>query len=447
MDSNDVVQDLVPSIDYNLPKMHGQNLIDISDEHPPRTFLGRTFWCAPTGVASRRAIAVFCVFPFLLCLIAAATDGTLYMDEKQIQQMDEDDNPVLDENGTVVMENVPQRGFMEDYTIHSLFISVILMAPLSLWSMQRLPITIESLSNIVRLDKDTEDSTLTKQELDELINTYSLLYCNATGREIDGLNYPKNPELQLILRKMKIIKYSSILLAVIVYINVVYMRTFTPEVVSGTWETVGLGLFARSIADLLVMLIFMPIILYTVSLGVLLTNHSLTKLESRNGIRFMRFSMDEAGGLGAFGIQSFSNMLVLAPISLIVAGILVQTSQDGAPITVSAILGIVVYCLLLVVIFLYPLLGAIRSMSKLKKMELAKVSAFYVMAYEKFINEMNNEQDMHQIQTYSETMIAAEEVFAGILRQPTVPYSSRLAGALAAVLGPIFGGLGALLFG
>ena len=161
----------------------------------------------------------------------------------------------------------------------------------------------------------------------------------------------------------------------------------------------------------------------------------------------MRFSMDEAGGLGAFGIQSFSNMLVLAPISLIVAGILVQTSQDGAPITVSSILGIVVYCLLLVVIFLYPLLGAIRSMSKLKKMELAKVSAFYVMAYEKFINEMNNEQDMQQIQTYSETMIAAEEVFAGILRQPTVPYSSRLAGALAAVLGPIFGGLGALLFG
>ena len=80
-------------------------------------------------------------------------------------------------------------------------------------------------------------------------------------------------------------------------------------------------------------------------------------------------------------------------------------------------------------------------------MELAKVSAFYVMAYEKFISEMDNEQDMRQIQTYSETMIAAEEVFAGILRQPTVPYSSRLAGALAAVLGPIFGGLGALGLG
>jgi hypothetical protein len=45
---------------------------------------------------------------------------------------------------------------------------------------------------------------------------------------------------------------------------------------------------------------------------------------------------------------------------------------------------------------------------------------------------------------HSEAMIAAERVFDGIMKQPTVPYSKALITRLAGSLTPVFGGIATL---
>jgi hypothetical protein len=58
---------------------------------------------------------------------------------------------------------------------------------------------------------------------------------------------------------------------------------------------------------------------------------------------------------------------------------------------------------------------------------------------------LEESEDLSLIKSHSEAMIAAETVFDGIMKQPTVPYSKALVTRLAASVAPVFGTIASLI--
>ena len=155
--------------------------------------------------------------------------------------------------------------------------------------------------------------------------------------------------------------------------------------------------------------------------------------------------MDEAGGLGSFGMQSFANTIALLPYAVVLVGVIFQANSDGVELSKGLMGATVAYFGLLIFVFAFPLAGASRSMSKMKKMELKLLADYYIQAYEGFKSAMSNDRPIEEIKELSEAMIYAEEVFQGVLKQPAVPYSKALIAKLVSLVGPMAAGMGALV--
>ena len=61
----------------------------------------------------------------------------------------------------------------------------------------------------------------------------------------------------------------------------------------------------------------------------MITFHSLKQVSDTNSLKFIRFSKDEAGGLGEYGWQSFLNTIAILPIGVVLIGIIIQARVMG----------------------------------------------------------------------------------------------------------------------
>ena len=411
-----VEQQVLPSENSNT------DLIDIADENEGETLIGRNFYCSSSGKAFLLGFVIFTLLPILLSIVLAFFGGVF-------TSKDTDALP-----------------FVEDYASMSFFALGIMLPIMVLKMMNTIPITVESLSNVIDLDTEKADSTMTKSRLDQLVNTYSYLYCKETGRKMDGISLPQDEDLVNFISKMKLIKILVIISCVGYSILTAYNR-FTgvgDTVVWHNYEASAMAYISRTITDFLLAGIMGPLVLYPIILSVMITYHSLKQVGDTNSLKFIRFSKDEAGGLGEYGIQSFLNTIALLPYSVVLIGIIIQAKSLDITIPVTTMGATGVYLCLLIFVFFFPLSGAAKSMSALKKKELSSISKHYANSYLNFKKALEENDDLDTIRLHSEAMIAAETVFDGVMKQPTVPYSKALIARLFASVTPVFGTIATL---
>ena len=398
-------------------------LIDIADENEGESIIGRYFYTASTGKAFLIGALLFTVFPLLLTAVLAYFGGVFTPDDT---------------------DALP---FIKDYASLSFFTLGILLPFIVLKMMNTIPLTIESLSNVLELDTERKDSTMTRLRLDQLVNTYSYLYCRETGRKLDGVLLPTDTDLLKFIKSMALIKKLVIICCVGYSILTAYNR-FTGVGDSLVWHNYDASLMAyisRTLTDFLLAGIMGPLVLYPIILSVMITYHSLKQVGDTNSLKFIRFSKDEAGGLGEYGMQSFLNTIALLPYSFVLLGIILHARSLDITVAITTMAATAVYLGLLLFVFFFPLTGAAKSMAALKKKELASISEHYANSYSNFKNALEESDDLDTIRLHSEAMIAAEAVFDGVMKQPTVPYSKALIARLAAAVAPVFGTIATLL--
>ena len=397
-------------------------LIDIADENEGATLIGKLFYTASTGKAFLIGALLFTIIPLAFTLILSYFGGVF-------TSSDTDALPMV-----------------EDYASLSFFALGIFLPVMVLKMMNTIPLTVESLSNVLDLDTDSKSSTMTKVRLAELVNTYSYLYCKETGRNFDGVSMPKDEDLLKFIKSMALIKKLVIICCVGYTILTSYNRFIGVggALVWHNYEASGFAYFSRTLTDFLLAAIMGPLVLYPIILCVMITYHSLKQVGDTNSLKFIRFSKDEAGGLGEYGAQSFYNTIALIPYSVVLVGIIIQARSLEIQLPITTMAATVVYLCLLLFVFFFPLGGAAKSMATLKKEELASLSKHYANSYLNFKIALEGNDDLNMIRLHSEAMIAAERVFDGIMKQPTVPYSKALITRLAGSLTPVFGGIATL---
>jgi hypothetical protein len=313
--------------------------------------------------------------------------------------------------------------------------------------MNTIPLTIESLSNVLQLNSEREDSSMSSSRLNQLVNTYSYLYCKETGRNLNGVTLPTDTDLLKFIKNLNVVKKLVIISCIGYSILTAYNR-FTGVGDSLVWHNYDASTVAyisRTLTDFLLAGIMGPLVLYPIILSVMITYHSLKQVADTNSLKFIRFSKDEAGGLGEYGIQSFLNTVALLPYSVVLVGIIIQARSLELTLPITTIAATGVYLALLLFVFFFPLTGAAKSMAALKKKELESISEHYANSYSNFKKALEESEDLDIIRLHSEAMIAAETVFDGVMKQPTVPYSKALITRLAASVAPVFGTIASLI--
>lgn len=205
-----------------------------------------------------------------------------------------------------------------------------------------------------------------------------------------------------------------------------------------------LGFFARMVYDFMLYVIMGPYIATAMSACILLMHHALTRMERKNGIRFLRFSIDEAGGFGEFGQQSLRNTFVLLPFIIPIA-----VSIIFLPINMLTLVGIFIWLGSIPLMFFWPLLGARRAMKSMKTMELEILSSTLIDKYEVCkknlertdSNDMNTEEFLEN----GEVIERAEIMYDGVKRQPAWPFGKRLITQFASLMTAAAGAMGSLL--
>ena len=391
------------------------DLIDIADENEGETLVGRYFYTATPLKAFFVAAMIFSVLPFIFTLISAYYGNVLFP------------------------KDISGLSLLQDPASISFLSLGLLLPPLVLIMMNTIPITVESLSNVIELDTENDKSTMTEERLDELVNTYSHLYCRETGRNHDNIRYPKAADLDSFIKRMNFIKLTVKFLAYSYTILTAYNRfTATDSLATQKAEVSMVGFVCRTITDFVGAAILGPLVFYPIILSVMITFHSLKQVSDTNSLKYIRFSKDEAGGLGEYGRQSFLNTVAILPIGGVLLGIIIQANLKGYEVAGTNILVTVIYFIFVLFVFFFPLSGAASSMVKLKREELADLSEHYANSYLKFKKALEDAEELDLIKEHSEAMIAAETVFEGIMKQPTVPYSKSLVARLASIVLPIF---------
>jgi hypothetical protein len=399
------------------------DLIDIADENDGESAIGRHFYTASTGKAILLGAVLFSIIPLALTFLLAFFGGV-------ISSKDTDALPLI-----------------EDYASLSFFALGILLPFLVLRMMNTIPLTIESLSNVLQLNSEREDSSMSSSRLNQLVNTYSYLYCKETGRNLNGVTLPTDTDLLKFIKNLNVVKKLVIISCIGYSILTAYNR-FTGVGDSLVWHNYDASTVAyisRTLTDFLLAGIMGPLVLYPIILSVMITYHSLKQVADTNSLKFIRFSKDEAGGLGEYGIQSFLNTVALLPYSVVLVGIIIQARSLELTLPITTIAATGVYLALLLFVFFFPLTGAAKSMAALKKKELESISEHYANSYSNFKKALEESEDLDIIRLHSEAMIAAETVFDGVMKQPTVPYSKALITRLAASVAPVFGTIASLI--
>jgi len=396
--------------------------VDILDENIGVSFLGKHFYTASSGKVFIWGLLIFSIIPFIITLLGAFFGGVLF------------------KNGIV--------SYFEDLAGLSYF-SLGVFLPIAVKRMMAsIPLTIESLEKVIIHEHETTESTLSIQRKEDLVNFYSGIYCEATGREMAGIQPTTDDDLIKFRSTLNKMRATIFILCTLYALATIFSR-FVADSDVMQWhhyKVSPVAWISRSVSDFLITAVMGPLVLWPIVLCVMLTYHSLKEVAERKALKYIRFSKDEAGGLGEYGLQSFLNTITLLPYAFVVIGILLQARWTGTEITIGFTAASITYLGLLLFVFFFPLTRASKSMGVLKRDELNFISSKYAGFYDQFKHEMAKENlDFIALRDLSEAMIHADQVFQGILQQPAVPYSRAIVARLAASITPVFGIMSGLI--
>lgn len=392
------------------------------------------------------AILGWAVLPFLVFLVIGVVQGTL----------------VLSGDGHGVLEST---AFLTYFPTGGLLIVLVYYATRNLRG------TLNSVANLARFEEDTtflEDeryrSSLTKDDLDELFRFYEYVLANLSfrgsaadvslpGADSDGNGAddgsgddPNEDYARTYLLWFRIPyalftvgAFAFFLLAAEHHWNAV--ETYGFRLWSSQEFLVGFA--ARTVYDFMLYVLMGPFVAVRLLACIYLLHHVMTRLQRENGIRFLRFAIDEAGGFGKFGTQSLKNVFVLLPFTIPIA-----VSIVFLPVNELTLGGIVVFLLCLPLVFFWPLLGARRSMKRMKQMELEIVGDSLLNNYEGYRRQLVNadtETEYEVLTDQGEAIERAETIFNGIKNQPAWPFSKTLIGQFLSLMTILSGALLTLL--
>jgi len=198
---------------------------------------------------------------------------------------------------------------------------------------------------------------------------------------------------------------------------------------------------ARTAYELFLYVLLGPFILVQVVLLSFLISHPFRFLCRRNGLRFRRFSMDGVGGFSVFGNQSFRNVLILLPISIVLA-----TYAVFLPITNVLILGSAAYVLAFPSLFLAQLLFAHRAMKDVKRRELELLGESYSEYYEEYKDRLGGTtEDPNEVLVRHDSLQKADSLYDEVRSRPTWPFRRELVGTVVSLALSIATGLSILI--
>jgi len=196
-----------------------------------------------------------------------------------------------------------------------------------------------------------------------------------------------------------------------------------------------LGFISRLLYEAVLYVVFFPMIFYCVSCSIYLKHQTLTRLEQKKGFRFIRFSHDEAGGMGEFGNQSLRNVVIMLPLLMpIIAYIIFY------PVTPLLIIGLIVFIIGLPVLFLWPLLGARRSMIRMKELELQMLATHFEKSYFQHKKAVMHHSDDLELQAATGGALQqSEQIFQEMSSLPTWPFSKTLIAKFGSIIAMLSG--------
>lgn len=198
-----------------------------------------------------------------------------------------------------------------------------------------------------------------------------------------------------------------------------------------------LGFMARLLYEAILYLIFFPMMFYWLFCSIYLKHQTLIQLEQKRGFRFIRFSHDEAGGMGEFGSQSLRNVVVMLPLLLpIIAYIIFY------PVTPILIIGLSGFLIGLPILFLWPLLGARRSMIRMKELEIQTLATHFERSYfqhKRAVQESPEDLELHGLT--GEALQRSEQIYQEMSNLPTWPFSRTLLTKFASIITTVTGSI------
>lgn len=379
------------------------------------------------------------VVPFLVFVAIGAVQGTL----------------VLPGDGHGVFE---ATAFLTYFPVSSLLVVLVYHAT------RNLRATLNSVASIARFESDTrylEDerfqSTLTKDDLGVLFRFYEYVLARLTFRgdaaevalpdagAVDGFDEEFARTYRLWFQVPRALfllgGFAFFLVAAEHHWNAVDTYGFR------LWSSKEFlaGFAARTVYDFVLYVLMGPFVAVRLLACILLMHHAMTRLQREKGIRFLRFAMDEAGGFGKFGSQSLKNVFVFLPVTIPIV-----VSIVFLPSNALTLLGVVVFLLSLPITFFWPLLGARRSMKRMKQIELEIIGDSLLANYESYKRQLEqtdttNVENYDVLTDHGEALERSEIIFNGVKRQPAWPFSRTLIGQFLSLMTVLSGALISLL--
>ena len=139
--------------------------------------------------------------------------------------------------------------------------------------------------------------------------------------------------------------------------------------------------------------------------------------------------------MGEFGNQSLRNVVIMLPLLMpIIAYILFY------PVTPLLIMGLIIFIIGLPVLFLWPLLGARRSMIRMKELELQMLATHFERSYFQHKHAIIHNPDDLELQALTGGALQqSEQIFQEMSTLPTWPFSKTLIAKFGSIIAMLSG--------
>ena len=202
-----------------------------------------------------------------------------------------------------------------------------------------------------------------------------------------------------------------------------------------------LGFSSRLLYEAMIEIVFFPLIFYWLFTSIYLKHHALTRLEEKNGFKFIRFSHDEAGGMGEFGNQSLRNVQLILPLLIPILAYIIFY-----PVTPLLVIGMIAFVVGLPVLFFWPLMGARKSMIRMKVEEAGLLADCFEMEYYRHkMAILNTPEDGVTLAETGDALIRSEQISSDMNKLSTWPFNRSLIARFVTILMVLLSGSGILI--
>lgn len=285
-------------------------------------------------------------------------------------------------------------------------------------------------------------STLTREDLRELLSFYEFLLAKATFRgDSDGVSCPER--YQSVYQRFRIV-FLVALAGGLLLLAVTTTYHWFAEAVYGfdIWasSTYPASFAARFVFEAVAICVVGPWLITSFVLVCYLTYQPFSYLRDRQGLRFHLVSVDGVGGFSAFGNQAFKNLLVLGPF-----GVQLAVYALFLPTTALLLVAAGLLVLALPTFFLSQLLSAHWAMQDARELELEIIGNAYADNYEAYKEllvetDFDADVDGEDLVTRTETVEKADAIYSQVRNSPTWPFQRTVIAKVASLVFSLISG-------